>query len=86
MGENKNKIKLLFNILLKCKNNNNSVEIENIINDIKSEKLKFVQISKKSYFNTILNIIFSYYEINRDDQTEKIYNYLLELIETSVSS
>ena len=79
----KKKIKTLLEILSNSKNNE---EVENIINHIKKEKIKLTELHYKPYFNTILNIVFSYYDINRDKDTEELYNYLLQLIDTSVSS
>ena len=78
----KKKIKTLLEILSNSKNE----EVENIINHIKKEKLKLSELHNKPYFNIILNTVFSYYDLNRDKDTEELYNYLLQLIETSVSS
>jgi len=78
----KKKIKTLLEILSNSKNE----EVENIINHIKKEKIKLSELHNKPYFNIILNIVFSYYDLNRDKDTEELYNYLLQLIETSVSS
>jgi hypothetical protein len=79
----KKKIKTLLEILSNSKNNE---EVENIINHIKKEKIKLTELHNKPYFNIILNTVFSYYDLNRDKDTEELYNYLLQLIETSVSS
>ena len=84
----KKKIKTLLEILSNSKNNINHEEVDNIIYYIKKEKIKLTELHYKPYFNTILNIVFSYYDINRDKDkdTEELYNYLLQLIDTSVSS
>ena len=79
----KKKIKTLLEILSNSKNNE---EVENIINHIKKEKIKLTELHNKPYFNIILNTVFSYYDLNRDKDTEELYNYLLQLIDTSVSS
>ena len=79
----KKKIKTLLEILSNSKNNE---EVENIINHIKKEKIKLTELYNKPYFNIILNTVFSYYDLNRDKDTEELYNYLLQLIDTSVSS
>jgi len=79
----KKKIKTLLEILSNSKNNE---EVENIINHIKKEKIKLSELHNKPYFNIILNTVFTYYDINRDKDTEELYNYLLQLIDTSVSS
>jgi hypothetical protein len=79
----KKKIKTLLEILSNSKNNE---EVENIINHIKKEKIKISELHNKAYFNIILNTVFTYYDINRDKETEELYNYLLQLIDTSVSS
>lgn len=79
----KKKIKTLLEILSNSKNNE---EVENIIYHIKKEKIKLTELHNKPYFNTVLNTVFTYYDINRDKDTEELYNYLLQLIDTSVSS
>ena len=91
MSIRKKKLKTLITVLSKCENNINiskNDQIQNIINDIKSSnKLKFIDICKKPYFKTIIDIVFSYYELNnRDADTELVYNYLLQLIDNSVST
>ena len=89
MTSGKKKIKTLLKVLYYCENNINIKgyeQVENIINKIKNEKIKFIDLQKTTYFKAILDIVFSYYELNRDSDTENIYNYLLQLIETSVST
>ena len=90
MSTGKKKLKALLIVLSKCENNVTILghdQVQNIINDIRSSnKFKFADICRKPYFKTILDIVFSYYEINRDEDTEQVYNNLLQLIETSISN
>jgi len=83
MSKRKNKIKALLNVLSKCENTD---QVEIIRVSIKNEKTKFIDLSRKPYFKDILDLVFGYYEINRDGETEEVYNYLLQLIDTSVST
>jgi hypothetical protein len=57
-----------------------------IRHDIKTQKRVYQNLYQEKYFNELLNIIYNYYEEVRDVQTEIIYNDLLSLLETSVSS
>ncbi len=101
LDKNKKKIIKLYqhletihNYILEKKLNENEKDkyetmrknILEIRHDIKSQKRVYQNLYQEKYFNELLNIIYNYYEEVRDVQSEIIYNDLLSLLETSVSS
>ena len=99
LDKNKKKIVKLYQhletihnyILEKKLNENEKYEtigknILEIRHDIKTQKRVYQNLYQEKYFNELLNIIYNYYEEVRDVQSEIIYNDLLSLLETSVSS
>ena len=54
--------------------------------NMKSQQFIYINIYQQKYFNELLNIIYNYYNDVRDSETEIIYNDLLSLLETSLSS
>ena len=67
----------------------NNLEKCDLIKDIKLNLKKnknFLSISKQPYFINLLDLVYEYYTQNRDNFSENLYNNLLSVMETSVSS
>jgi hypothetical protein len=87
-------LETIYNYILEKKLNENEKDkyetmgknILEIRHDIKTQKRVYQNLYQEKYFNELLNIIYNYYEEVRDVQSEIIYNDLLSLLETSVSS